>query len=211
MKIKHILLVLLLLLCSCGENKQQTESYIHLELTTLIDSEAREIPLNDWAKNIRFIPLETNDAILIKYISMVYQKGNKFLVSHGNNRLSVFDMEGNYLHDIGSKGEGPTNFVSINGVTLHNDLIYIHETKNRIKAYDWQGKFIQKMELPEKVDGLITIANPFVYPKAAFAQMFFPELQPTFGHLKAFLESHSDTLYQVNPNWEIPTYKRRTI
>jgi len=56
-----------------------------------------------------------------------------------------------------------------------------------------------------------SIANPFVYPKAAFAQMFFPELQPTFGHLKAFLESHSDTLYQVNPNWEIPTYKRRTI
>lgn len=244
MKIKHLLLALLLLLCSCGENKQQTESCIHLNLTTLIDTDAREIPLNEWAKNTRFIPLETNDAILIKYISMVYQKEDKFLVSHGNNRLSVFDMEGKYLHDISSKGEGPTNFVSINDVTLHNDLIYIHETKNIIKAYDWQGTFIKKMELPEKVDGLITIdgkkemlayvpnltgdeslrfyrmngekvidsiPNPFVYPKAAFAQMFFPEFQPTFGHLKAFLELHSDTLYQVNENWEITPYLSITI
>lgn len=239
MKIKHLLLALAWLFCSCNENKHQTESCFHIDLTTVIDTDAREIPLNEWARNVRFIPLETNDSILIKYISMVYQKGDKFLVSHGNNRLSVFDMEGNYLYDIGSKGEGPTNFISVKDVTLHNDLIYIHETKNIIKAYDWQGTFIRKMELPEKVDGLITIegkeemlayvpnlagdetmrfykmngekvidsiANPFIYPKAAFSQTFFPEFQPTFGRLKAFLELHSDTLYQVNENWEVRPY-----
>lgn len=237
MKIKHLLFALPLLLCSCNENKQP--SCFHIDLTTVMDTDARKIPLNEWAKNVRFIPLETNDNILIKYISMVYQKEDKLLVSHGGNRISVFDREGKYLHDIGSKGEGPTDFVGINNVTLHNDLIYIHETRNRIKAYDWQGRFVKKMELPERVDGLITfdgkeemlayvpnlsgdeplrfyrmngekvtdsIANPFIYPKAAFAQMFFPEFQPTFGHLRAFLELHSDTLYQVNKNLEIRPY-----
>ena len=237
MKIRHMLLALPMLLFACNDT-QQPEILSHIDLTETIAGDAQKIPLNDWAKNIRFVPLETNDDILIKYISMVYQRGDQFLVSHGD-RVSLFDYEGKYLYDIGSKGQGPTNFISVNNVTLHNDLIYIHETQNRIKAYDWKGNFVKKMELPAKSNGLITmdgkeemlayvpnllgdepirfyllkgeevmdsIANPFIFPKAAFSQMFFPEFQPTQGTLKGFLELHSDTLYKVNEKWETSPY-----
>ena len=237
MKIRHMLLALPMLLFACNDT-QQPEILTHIDLTETIAGDAQKIPLNDWAKNIRFVPLETNDDILIKYISMVYQRGDQFLVSHGD-RVSLFDYEGKYLYDIGSKGQGPTNFISVNNVTLHNDLIYIHETQNRINAYDWKGNFVKKMELPAKSNGLITmdgkeemlayvpnlpgdeptrfyllkgeevmdsIANPFIFPKAAFSQMFFPELQPTQGTLKGFLELHSDTLYKVNEKWETSPY-----
>ena len=237
MKIRHMLLALPMLLFACNDT-QQPEILTHIDLTETIAGDAQKIPLNDWAKNIRFVPLETNDNILIKYISMVYQRGDQFLVSHGD-RVSLFDYEGKYLYDIGSKGQGPTNFISVNNVTLHNDLIYIHETENRIKAYDWKGNFVKKMELPAKSNGLITmdgkeemltyvpnlpgdeptrfyllkgeevmdsIANPFIFPKAAFSQMFFPEFQPTQGTLKGFLELHSDTLYKVNEKWETSPY-----
>ena len=237
MKIRHMLLALPMLLFACNDT-QQPEILTHIDLTETIAGDAQKIPLNDWAKNIRFVPLETNDDILIKYISMVFQRGDQFLVSHGD-RVSLFDYEGKYLYDIGSKGQGPTNFISVNNVTLHNDLIYIHETENRIKAYDWKGNFVKKMELPAKSNGLITmdgkeemltyvpnlpgdeptrfyllkgeevmdsIANPFIFPKAAFSQMFFPEFQPTQGTLKGFLELHSDTLYKVNEKWETSPY-----
>ena len=237
MKIRHMLLALPMLLFACNDT-QQPEILSHIDLTETIAGDAQKIPLNDWAKNIRFVPLETNDDILIMYISMVYQRGDQFLVSHGD-RVSLFDYEGKYLYDIGSKGQGPTNFISVNNVTLHNDLIYIHETENRIKAYDWKGNFVKKMELPAKSNGLITmdgkeemlayvpnlpgdepirfyllkgeevmdsIANPFIFPKAAFSQMFFPEFQPTQGTLKGFLELHSDTLYKVNEKWETSPY-----
>ena len=155
MKIRHMLLALPMLLFACNDT-QQPEILTHIDLTETIAGDAQKIPLNDWAKNIRFVPLETNDDILIKYISMVYQRGDQFLVSHGD-RVSLFDYEGKYLYDIGSKGQGPTNFISVNNVTLHNDLIYIHETQNRIKAYDWKGNFVKKMELPAKSNGLITM------------------------------------------------------
>ncbi len=237
MKIRHMLLALPMLLFACNDT-QQPEILTHIDLTETIAGDAQKIPLNDWVKNIRFVPLETNDDILIKYISMVFQRGDQFLVSHGD-RVSLFDYEGKYLYDIGSKGQGPTNFISVNNVTLHNDLIYIHETENRIKAYDWKGNFVKKMELPAKSNGLITmdgkeemlayvpnlpgdeptrfyllkgeevmdsIANPFIFPKAAFSQMFFPEFQPTQGTLKGFLELHSDTLYKVNEKWETSPY-----
>ena len=237
MKIRHMLLALPMLLFACNDT-QQPEILTHIDLTETIAGDAQKIPLNEWAKNIRFVPLETNDDILIKYISMVFQRGDQFLVSHGD-RVSLFDYEGKYLYDIGSKGQGPTNFISVNNVILHNDLIYIHETENRIKAYDWKGNFVKKMELPAKSNGLITmdgkeemltyvpnlpgdeptrfyllkgeevmdsIANPFIFPKAAFSQMFFPEFQPTQGTLKGFLELHSDTLYKVNEKWETSPY-----
>ena len=239
MKIKHVLWALPILLSACGQGKPQKEECIHIDLTHLMEADAEKKPLEEWAKNVQFIPLETNDDILIKYISSVYQKEDKFLVSHGKNRVSIFDKNGKYLHDISSKGEGPTNFISVNDVTLHNDLIYIHETNNLIKAFDWEGNFVKKLELPAKANGLITIdgkeemlayvpnllgdeptryyivkdekvmdsiANPFIYPKAAFAQVFYPEFQPTFGNLKAFIELHSDTLYRVSENWETKPY-----
>ena len=231
---------LALALSACSE--QNTEKCIHIDLTNIIEADAEKVGLNEWAKNVKFIPLETNDNILIKYIDNVYQKDNKFLVSHGGNRISIFDKNGKYMHDISSKGEGPTNFINVHDVTLHNDWIYIHETQNLIKVFDWKGTFIKKLELPAKVDGLMTIegkeemlayvpnlggdeslrfyilkgetivdsiANPFVYPKAAFAQMFYPEFQKTSGQLKAFIELHSDTLYAVNEHWE--TYPYATI
>lgn len=238
MKIRHLLLALPMLFCSCNEDKQPKEC-IHIDLTNIIETEAKETPLEEWAKSVRFVPLETNDNILIKYISQVYQRGDKLLVSHGNNRVSVFDLQGKYLHDISSKGEGPTNFISVDNVTLHNELIYIHETRNIIKAYDWQGNFVKKMVLPARMDGLITIEgkeemlayvpnlsgdepmrfyllkgeevidsipNPFIYPKAAFSQMFYPEFFPTQGSLKGFTELHSDTVYRVEKDWKTYPY-----
>lgn len=240
MKIRHLLLALPMLFCACNESKQQ-EDLISIDLTGIIENDARKTELKEWAKNVRFIPLETNDDILIKYISQVFQRGDKFLVSHGYDRVSVFNKDGKYLHDIGLKGEGPTNFMSVNEVTLHNDLIYIHETynKDRIKVYDWQGKFVKKLVLPAKSNGLMTmegkeemlayvpnllgneptrfyllkgeeildsIPNPFIFPKAAFAQMFTSDFQPTHGKLKAFIELHSDTLYKVNEKWETSPY-----
>ena len=238
MKIKHLLLALPMLFYSYGE-QTENKSFIHIDMTNLMEADVQKIPLNEWAKNVLFIPLETNNDILIKNINAVFQKEDNFLVMHGYTRISIFSKEGKYLYDISSQGEGPTNFISISNVTLHNDLIYIHETNNRIKAYDWKGNFVKKIELPAKVNGLITmdgkdemlayvpnlfgdeptrfyllkdekvidsIPNPFIYPKAAFAQTFYPEFQPTFGHMKGFIELHSDTLYLVDKEWKTHPY-----
>ena len=84
---------LALALSACSE--QKTEKCIHIDLTNIIEADAEKVGLNEWAKNVKFIPLETNDNILIKYIDNVYQKDNKFLVSHGGNRVSIFDKMGN--------------------------------------------------------------------------------------------------------------------
>ena len=117
MKIKHLLLALPMLFYSCGE-QTENKSFIHIDMTNLMEAVATKIPLTEWAKNVLFIPLETNNDILIKNINAVFQKEDNFLVMHGYTRISIFSKEGKYLYDISSQGEGPTNFISISNTKM---------------------------------------------------------------------------------------------
>jgi hypothetical protein len=121
----------------------------------LIEGEAQKMPLQEWAKSVRFIPLETNEDILIASIGNVFQRGDTLLVYH-SERLSLFNKEGKYLSDIGSKGQGPEEFTRIRDVLVHDNLIYVQEMGYRFKVYDWDGNFVKKLVLPHKVCGLIT-------------------------------------------------------
>ena len=103
--VKTLLQVLFLSLlcyaCSSGEKQQQPKDFIEIDMIPAIEGEAKEMPLQEWAKSVRFIPLETNDDILIQRIGNVFQRGDTLLVYH-SERLSLFDMNGKYLYDIGS-------------------------------------------------------------------------------------------------------------
>ena len=145
-----------LLFAACNSEKQQApKDFIEIDMIPAIEGEAKEIPLQEWAKSVRFIPLETNDNILIKNIANVFQRGDTILVYH-TERLSLFSMDGKYLYDIGSAGQGPQEFIRIRGVVVHDHLIYVQEHKNRYKVYDWKGNFVKKLVLPHNTCGLIT-------------------------------------------------------
>ena len=148
--VKTLLQVLFLSLlcyaCSSGEKQQQPKDFIEIDMVPLIEGEAKKMPLQEWGKSVRFIPLETNEDILIRFIDDVFQRGDTLLVHHGN-RLSLFDMNGKYLYDISSKGPGPKEFAAARAVRIHDDFIYVHDL-SRVKVYDWKGKFIKKMTFP---------------------------------------------------------------
>ena len=99
MKTLFQLLCFSLLFAACNSEKQQApKDFIEIDMISAIEGEAKEIPLQEWAKSVRFIPLETNDNILIKNIANVFQRGDTILVYH-TERLSLFSMDGKYLYD----------------------------------------------------------------------------------------------------------------
>ena len=146
---------LLLGACSNENKRQEPTDFIEIDMVPLIEGEAKKMPLQEWAKSVRFIPLETNEDILIASIGNVFQRGDTLLVYH-SERLSLFNKEGKYLSDIGSKGQGPEEFTRIRDVLVHDNLIYVQEMGYRFKVYDWDGNFVKKLVLPHKVCGLIT-------------------------------------------------------
>ena len=85
------------LLCAAcsGEKQQEPKDFIEIDMIPAIEGEAKEVPLQEWAKSVHFIPLETNDDILISGLENVYQRGDTLLVYH-KERLSLFNMDGKY-------------------------------------------------------------------------------------------------------------------
>ena len=152
------LLLFLLLCAACSSGKQRPKDFIEIDMVPLIEGEAKKVPLQEWAKSVRFIPLETNDDILIKSILDVFQRDDIILVHH-DARLSLFDMNGKYLYDVSSKGPGPKEFQSDYFVRAHNDLIYVHEFLTRLKVYNWKGQFVKKIGLPFNAWDVLTVSD----------------------------------------------------
>ena len=140
---------LLLGACSNENKRQEPTDFIEIDMVPLIEGEAQKMPLQEWAKSVRFISLDTDADVSYKSIDKVFQRGDTLLVHHAFS-LSVFDINGKYLYDIGSKSSIPSENVKANFVCLHDDLIYALEHPS-IKVYDWKGKFIKKIDLPSKV------------------------------------------------------------
>ena len=92
MKIKHLLLALPMLFYSCGE-QTENKSFIHIDMTNLMEADAQKIPLNEWAKNVLFIPLETNNDILIKNINAVFQKELIFVLLLAISEIFVIHLD----------------------------------------------------------------------------------------------------------------------
>ena len=65
------------LLTACSEKKQEPKDFIEIDMVPAIEGEAKKMPLQEWARSVRFIPLETNDNLLMEYVYNVFQRGDK--------------------------------------------------------------------------------------------------------------------------------------
>lgn len=81
---------------------------------------------------------ETNDDCLIGSISGIFAHGDSIIVIDASKAqaIYVFDKDGKYISSIGTKGEGPDEYGSINAVKLNNNKLYILDwIKNQIVFY----------------------------------------------------------------------------
>ena len=153
-KIFQVLFFLLLCYaCDSSEKQQQPKDYIEIDMVSLIEGKAKEMPLQEWAKSVRFIPLDANGNVSFKLINNVFQHGDTLLVHH-LHCLSVFRTDGKYLYDIGSESLKNKN---VRFVHLRNDLIYVLVDWTTVEVYNWEGEFIKKMALPSNVWDIFTI------------------------------------------------------
>ena len=135
-------LLLCTLLCCCKGSNDADSSIKCYNIEHMLKVEAKNLCIDSIFKDISIIPLETSDDILIKKIINIHLYNDLLFVIHVD-RCSVFDLKGNYLYDIGKRGNGPGEFTASHPQLLFfsGDIVGLCETYHKTLFYTIDGQF----------------------------------------------------------------------
>ena len=141
---KNVLLLFATLCVACGSVQKNDISAIDLIDHKFL--ELSDISLSDISESIRFIPLETNDSILVGRVLNVRLESDKLYVSDYNG-IFVFDQNGKFLNTIGSKGRGPKEYISLYDFYPADEFVWLLDGsgKKALKFTD-TGTFVTSVE-----------------------------------------------------------------
>ena len=104
-------------------------------------------PLDSFVAEITVIPLETNENSLLREHPQGI-KVHKGLIYINNQRqeLYVFDKNGKFIRQIGSRGQGPGEFVEVSDFIFTQDGTIELLDLNKIESYSLEGKHIRTVK-----------------------------------------------------------------
>ena len=143
-----------LLLSACGG-----ASSMHQGKLATIDVETAfqnpsELLLSDLGNELTYVPLETLDESLVKLASQskMIVTDQYIFVGDGQTPILCFDRStGKFLHNIGSIGQGPGEYSNSANmeVDAETKCIYIRKTASSYQCYDFEGKFLHTLTMPD--------------------------------------------------------------
>lgn len=143
---KRIIILFLsaIIFYSCTEKNKNEKNTIYVDL-----NQKQAVSIFDIFSKIDIIPLETNDSSLIKQITKVIVKDNRFYILDETNQILTFSADGKFLFRINHRGEGPTDYISISDFNVFNDSLFLlSNLDNKMHIYDSNGNFGRKFSLP---------------------------------------------------------------
>ncbi len=138
-----IVLLIIGLSLSCTDNISSNE----VQTVDLEDFNSLISPVyvTNIATNIEYVPLDSRSEILKRVGSIATSKSH-IAISDGL-RCILFDKQGNYITQIGSKGRGPGEYVSISEIKFFKDHNIIIQSGMNFLIYDLDGTFIRSFTL----------------------------------------------------------------
>ena len=98
--------------------------------------------LDSLISRITIVPLETNEDCLIKNIFAAKLNDDLLFINSDRRQLLVYDLNGKYIRDIGSRGQGPGELLEIRDFIFTNEgNIEILDFK-KIEIYSLEGEHL---------------------------------------------------------------------
>ena len=102
------LILAAVIISSCGRKSLSPDDVI--DLADLPESEINN--LSEIATDVEYIPLQTTENSLIRYINDINRSEDKLYV-FTSSQVLCFDQEGNYLYNLDNQGRGPEEYTFI--------------------------------------------------------------------------------------------------
>ena len=139
----YYLLISGFLLFSCTEVKEGDLPVIPVDI---VNNTVSQLPLSEIAETITAIELELTDESLIhpKYIKRIILSDDMVIIAQTSN-IFIFNRNGKFIRSIGSKGQGPGEYMEIRNMAFDekNKRLFVN-SNTEIICYDLQGKVIKE-------------------------------------------------------------------
>ena len=134
-------------LCLCCVLSVSAQKPVVINLAKAISESPKEIMLNELASDIRYVPLETTDDCLMNNEFYIMQYTGEDIIT---SCIFHFDKNGKFLNKIGSKGQGPEEYLQ--GLFAFGDwknkLLYV-QNWTTLTCYGFDGTFVRSVPTPQ--------------------------------------------------------------
>jgi len=121
---------------------------------------AQTYPLSTIAKNIEYLPLETNEDCLLNssFINDITITSKDIIISVYEDKCYHFSRQGKFLNTIGSMGKGPKEFTKLRSsvVDTINRWVYTVDW-DKLMKYDFEGNFLEKYKVEKNSLGMLSV------------------------------------------------------
>ena len=154
---------------SAISNKQINITYKGKDRTRIVKT-------TDIFKNIRYVPLETNDVALLKPnpYCIVFRNNYIYILDikdSGTTEILLYDSEGKYIRSIGRRGEGPEDYLGGLHIAVNNHgmLSMPDRIRSEIINYTKEGKFVSRI----RMDTISMVKDIFLNDSLLLVQNFY--------------------------------------
>ena len=145
-KLLFISLIVIAAVSCSNDNKESGPIKVKYNLVT-----GEQILRSDFIKRIEVIPLQTESAPIVgdQVTSMVIMDGIIYYFDpHGNQKLLLYDLKGNFLNTIGTVGNGPEEYIDVDNFWINDDgtVSMYSSSQNMECVYKKTGEFIRKVD-----------------------------------------------------------------
>lgn len=139
--------VALIVLCFCSCNSSNDNGR-YIDMTSFIGEEVSN-DIDDIGMTMQFIPLETNDSLLLYGNSIIkYMDADHIIIESGRS-LYMFDGDGRFLNRIGRRGQGPGEYISPGRVSYDPISKHLYLFTNKyLQEWSLDGQYIKTVEFP---------------------------------------------------------------
>ena len=139
-------LALALEACSTASHKNEAQGQIDIQSAF---ENPTELKVSHLGKNIRYVPLETNDSSLVEDTYGIKLLDDKIVITTNSTCLLFDKQTGKFLRKIGSKGQGPKEYLS-NLSYIHPETgdLYFNRTPEKMIRFNQQGEYLGDLKLP---------------------------------------------------------------
>jgi len=153
---KPLIILLTIFFISCSRNKET----IVVQYVASSGAELLSSPVFD---HIEVLILHGEGAPLLGNINMIVKNDTYYIEDQRLSKIHLFDATGKYLHSVGERGRGPSEYLSFGSMIVEEsgDISIFSSQQKSLFTYSSQGDFLGSTKYPH--GGYFNKMNGFNY------------------------------------------------